>query len=123
MDKELKATADENQKLQQTIRELNEKLYSQYQEMMRAVNDERRRNTLLVEEWNEKTAELRLLKQASQDEQGEIRHLRQELTFERNLRLQAEKVVEDVQRKLKDPFIVLGLLDAFVLFSKSNRSE
>lgn len=123
MDKELKATADENQKLQQTIRELNEKLYSQYQEMMRAVNDERRRNTLLVEEWNEKTAELRLLKQASQDEQGEIRHLRQELTFERNLRLQAEKVVEDVQRELKDPFIVPGLLDAFVLFSKSNRSE
>lgn len=47
-----------------------------------------------------------------------IRKLEQDLDTERRLRVEAEDVVRDIQRECKTPFVVPGLLDAFVKLSK-----
>ena len=50
--------------------------------------------------------------------EGRIRKLEQDLDNERRMRLEAEDVVRDIRRECKAPFIVPGLLDAFVKLSR-----
>ena len=50
--------------------------------------------------------------------EGRIRKLEQDLDAERKMRLEAEDVVSDIRRECKAPFIVPGLLDAFIKLSR-----
>lgn len=50
--------------------------------------------------------------------EGRIKKLEQDLDTERRLRLEAEDVVTDLRRECKAPFIVPGLLDAFIKLSR-----
>ena len=50
--------------------------------------------------------------------EGRIRKLEQDLEAERMLRLEAEDVVRDIRRECKAPFVVPGLLDAFIKLSR-----
>ena len=50
--------------------------------------------------------------------EGRIRKLEQDLDTERRMRLEAEDVVRDIRRECKAPFIVPGLLDAFIKLSR-----
>jgi hypothetical protein len=47
-----------------------------------------------------------------------IRKLEQDLDTERKLRLEAEDVVRDIRRECNAPFVVPGLLDAFIKLSR-----
>jgi len=47
-----------------------------------------------------------------------LKKLEQELAAERRLRLEAEAIVEDIRRECKAPFVVPGLLDAFIKLSR-----
>jgi hypothetical protein len=50
--------------------------------------------------------------------ESRIRKLEQDLDTERRMRLEAEDVVRDIRRECKTPFIVPGLLDAFIKLSR-----
>ena len=47
-----------------------------------------------------------------------IKKLEQDLDTERRMRLEAEDIVKDIQREYKAPFVVPGLLDAFIKLSR-----
>ena len=48
----------------------------------------------------------------------QIRKLERDLNTERRLRLEAEDIVKDIRRECKEPFVVPGLLNAFVKLSR-----
>jgi hypothetical protein len=50
--------------------------------------------------------------------EGRIKKLEQDLDIERRMRLEAEDVARDIRRECKAPFIVPGLLDAFIKLSR-----
>jgi hypothetical protein len=50
--------------------------------------------------------------------EGRLRKLEEDLETERMLRLEAEDVVNDIRRECKAPFVVPGLLDAFIKLSR-----
>jgi len=47
-----------------------------------------------------------------------IKKLEQDLETERRMRLEAEDVIKDIRRECKTPFVVPGLLDAFIKLSR-----
>ena len=50
--------------------------------------------------------------------EGRIRKLEQDLDAERRMRLEAEDILRDIRRECKAPFVVPGLLDAFIKLSR-----
>lgn len=50
--------------------------------------------------------------------ESRIRKLEQDLDNEKRMRLEAENVVKDIRREYKTPFVVPGLLDAFIKLSR-----
>ncbi|GJJ11337.1 hypothetical protein Clacol_005569 [Clathrus columnatus] len=87
-----------------------------------ALNEEKHQNTLLLKELNKKNdaSEVQMLKNNERSARETIEDLQQKLNSEHDLRSKAEKLVDDIRRELKFPFIVPSLLDAFIIFSESN---
>ncbi|KAF8799813.1 hypothetical protein BYT27DRAFT_7200793 [Phlegmacium glaucopus] len=50
--------------------------------------------------------------------EARIKKLEQDLEAERRMRLEAEDVIRDIRREYKAPFVVPGLLDAFIKLSR-----
>lgn len=104
--------------LQDTISELRATLENREQKITsteKALEAEKFRSKTLVQEWNAKKGEMLNLKAAHQKE---IENFKQELASEHHLRLQAEKLEKDIRREMTHPFIVPGLIDAFIIFSQ-----